>query len=171
MPLSLELNLHQLVLSDLARSVGESKSSGHPSVEDAVELVSSKVETINVSFQEADNPQRVFMVSSLIRPKRRSPASKSASRVHSNIGFGELAVNIPDAHIESAVFVLIDILRDVPFIDFDKSLSWTGKKVPCSNERALMLLKNGLFPTSSFSPLFRLFSAWLRLVSNCVPPS
>lgn len=34
---------------------------------------------------------------------------------------------MPEAHIDSAVSGLIDILRDVPFIDFDKNLSWTGE--------------------------------------------
>ena len=34
---------------------------------------------------------------------------------------------MPETHIGPAVSGLIDILRDVPFIDFDKNLSWTGK--------------------------------------------
>ncbi|KAF8579311.1 atypical/PIKK/PI4K protein kinase [Ramaria rubella] len=108
---SLELNLHQLILSDIARNIGESKSSdAEPALEDAVELVSSKVETRNVPTQDEDHPPRVFM---------------SSSRVHCNIGFGELAVNMAKSHSDSTISVLIDILRDIPFIDFDKTLSWT----------------------------------------------
>lgn len=53
---------------------------------------------------------------------------QSTSRVHCNIGFGELAVNMPETHIGSAICGLIDILRDVPFIEFDKNLSWTGEE-------------------------------------------
>jgi hypothetical protein len=56
-----------------------------------------------------------------------------ASRVHCSIAFGELVVNFPEIHvtnnIDSVVPVLIDILRDVPFIDFDKCLSWEGELV------------------------------------------
>lgn len=53
------------------------------------------------------------------------------SRVHCNIAFGEVVVNFPEAHIvetlDSIVPVLIDILRDVPYIDFDRCLSWEGE--------------------------------------------
>jgi hypothetical protein len=59
---SLEINLHQLILSDLARNVGQSKfPEDLPSVEEAVELVSSKVETMNLPSQ-TEEPPRVFMV-------------------------------------------------------------------------------------------------------------
>ena len=34
---------------------------------------------------------------------------------------------MPETHIDYAISGLIDILRDVPFIDFDKNLSWTGE--------------------------------------------
>ena len=56
--------------------------------------------------------------------------AKSTSRVHCNIAFGELIVNFPESHINNNIDVLmpvlIDILNDVPFIDFDKCLSWDG---------------------------------------------
>ena len=58
------------------------------------------------------------------------PALQPASRVHCNIAFGELVTNFPAAHIDSTIDsivpVLLDILRDVPHIDFDRSLSWEG---------------------------------------------
>jgi hypothetical protein len=53
-------------------------------------------------------------------------AGQPASRVRCHIGFGELAMNLPDSHVASTVPVLVDILRDVPLIDFDESLSWEG---------------------------------------------
>jgi len=59
---------------------------------------------------------------------------KPASRVHCNIAFGELVVNFPDAHIASTIDTLmpalIDVLRDVPYIDFDRCLSWEGSDMP-----------------------------------------
>ena len=53
-------------------------------------------------------------------------AFKPASRVRCNIGFGELAVNLPEALLGSAVPVLLDILRDIPYFDFDRNLAWDG---------------------------------------------
>ena len=44
-----------------------------------------------------------------------------------NIGFAELAVNLPDVHVEITVPVLVEMLTDIPHIDFDKTLSWEGK--------------------------------------------
>lgn len=58
-------------------------------------------------------------------------SQKPASRVHCNIAFGELVVNFPDIQIDNTIDtlipVLIDVLRDVPYIDFDKCLSWEGQ--------------------------------------------
>ena len=50
--------------------------------------------------------------------------------MHCNIAFGELVVNFSELHISASINaimpVLIDILRDIPYTDFDKSLSWEG---------------------------------------------
>ncbi|KAF9067556.1 hypothetical protein BDP27DRAFT_1328569 [Rhodocollybia butyracea] len=58
----------------------------------------------------------------------------SVSRVHCNIAFGELVVNFPDSYIneniDTLMPVLIDVLRDVPHIDFDKCLSWEEWALP-----------------------------------------
>ena len=43
-----------------------------------------------------------------------------------NIGFAELAINLSDEHSADTIPVLIDILKDVPHIDFDSSLAWEG---------------------------------------------
>ena len=43
-----------------------------------------------------------------------------------NIGFAELAVNMPDSLVEDTMPVLIDVLRDVPHIDFDRCMAWDG---------------------------------------------
>ncbi|KAJ8463246.1 hypothetical protein ONZ51_g10373 [Trametes cubensis] len=115
----LELNIRQLILSDLATSIGEAKSN----VASAIDLITSKVET-RVTVEEANidaeeneevQEQRVFMPN---------------SRVQCNIGFAELAVNLPHAHVDDTVPVLVDILRDVPYIDFDQCLSWDDWAMP-----------------------------------------
>ena len=50
--------------------------------------------------------------------------------MHCNIAFGELLFNFPEAHISQTIHnilpVLIDVLRDIPYIDFDRCLSWEG---------------------------------------------
>ncbi|KZS95958.1 atypical/PIKK/PI4K protein kinase [Sistotremastrum niveocremeum HHB9708] len=70
----------------------------------------------------------------------------SASRVHCNIGFGELAPSLPQEHVDNAVKVLIDMLRDVPHIEFDPCLSWTEWSLPdqlvYSTITALLKLSN-----------------------------
>ncbi|KAI0362486.1 atypical/PIKK/PI4K protein kinase [Trametes cingulata] len=120
----LELNIRQLILSDLAASVGEVKAE-HPdeNVQSAIDLITSKVETRAVHEEaqgtqadgQGDEEERVFMPN---------------SRVQCNIGFAELAVNLPNAHVNETVPVLIDILRDVPYIDFDQCLSWDDWAMP-----------------------------------------
>lgn len=52
---------------------------------------------------------------------------QSASRVHCNIAFGEMASNIPPEHSTESTAVLIEILKDIPYIDFENSLVWEGK--------------------------------------------
>ncbi|KAE9409758.1 hypothetical protein BT96DRAFT_962286 [Gymnopus androsaceus JB14] len=115
----LELNIHQRILADIASNVGEAPED----IEHANNLLAPNVQTrADVGDkQEADgeSPQRVFM---------------PASRVHCNIAFGELVVNFPDSHIseniDTLMPVLIDVLRDVPHIDFDKCLSWEEWALP-----------------------------------------
>jgi phosphatidylinositol 4-kinase A len=54
--------------------------------------------------------------------------------VHCHIAYGQLAVNLPAGHLGSAIPVLIDILRDVPHVEFDPSLNWTGvSSCRCTN--------------------------------------
>lgn len=35
-------------------------------------------------------------------------------------------MNLPNSHVDETVPVLIDILRDIPYIDFDRCLAWDG---------------------------------------------
>jgi phosphatidylinositol 4-kinase len=77
--------------------------------------------------------------------------SQSASRVHCNVAFGELVVNFSNPagggqSLDKVISVLIDILRDIPFIDFDPSLSWEDWALPdqlaFSTTSALLRLSN-----------------------------
>ncbi|KAG8958845.1 phosphatidylinositol-4- kinase, partial [Tulasnella sp. 425] len=54
----------------------------------------------------------------------------SASRVHCNIAFGEMAYNIPPEHSTESTAVLIEILKDIPYIDFENSLVWEDWALP-----------------------------------------
>ncbi|KAG6828586.1 hypothetical protein H0H92_007376 [Tricholoma furcatifolium] len=136
----LELNIHQRILSDLASHPGATNDD----VVHAQTLIASKVHTRAGDAKEEDceyekineteNP-RVFM---------------STSRVHCNITFGELIVNFPEDHVKDTMDVLmpvlVDILNDVPFIDFDKCLSWIDWSLPdqlvYSTVSALLRLSN-----------------------------
>ncbi|KAH9843165.1 atypical/PIKK/PI4K protein kinase [Rhodofomes roseus] len=115
----LELNIRQLILTDLAINVGEAKEDVHNTdVAAAIDLVTSNVETraVEDADEEEDAEEaRVFM---------------SNSRVQCSIGFAELAVSLPDVHVEQTVPVLVDILRDVPYIDFDQCLFWEEWALP-----------------------------------------
>ena len=65
---SLELNIHQLVLSDLAENIGQSKGGIHDEAFDvSIDLVTSQVETRIIpgegrEEENAEKPERVFMV-------------------------------------------------------------------------------------------------------------
>ena len=137
---SLEFNIRQLALSDLAANIGESREEGeNPEVLSAIDLITSKVETRVLheearedekeeeSEEESEEGHRVFMVrASKSVLKCTDENTQSNSRIHCNIGFAELAVNLPDTHVNETVPVLIDILRDIPYIDFDHCLAWDG---------------------------------------------
>ncbi|KAF8798204.1 hypothetical protein BYT27DRAFT_7178838 [Phlegmacium glaucopus] len=116
----LELNIHQRILTDIA-----SNNDGTY----AQELISSKVRTrVNIASAIMENDQEANEVDKSER------VYMSASRVHCNIAFGELVVNFSDSHINESIDtimpVLIDILRDIPCTDFDKSLSWKEWALP-----------------------------------------
>jgi phosphatidylinositol 4-kinase A len=126
-------------LSDIASNFGESKDE----LTYARDLIESKVQTrLKPPEEEKDDvieEQRAFMVSiHAILPHTsydQESVPQPASTVHCNIAFGELVVNFPEDHIvdnvDTIMPVLIDVLHDVPFIDFDQSLSWEG--VPMSD--------------------------------------
>lgn len=86
---------------------------------------------------EEDDQQRVYIVSS--KSTSELPYMtllQSAPKVHCHIAYGQLAVNLPAGHLESAIPVLIDILRDIPHVQLDPSLNWTG--IPSENIQKLV---------------------------------
>lgn len=131
---SLDFDLHTLILKDLATNVSQAND---PAVLDSgINLLGSRVELrapfqSNNDLDEEVEPERVYM---------------SYSRVQCHIAFGELAQRLPKGHLESAVPVLLDIARDIPFIDFDPSLSWSewalSDQLVFSTVTALLRLAN-----------------------------
>ncbi|CCM00003.1 uncharacterized protein FIBRA_02028 [Fibroporia radiculosa] len=115
----LELNIYQLILTDLASNIGESKHEAeNPDFLSTIDLVASKVETRVLDDTERlgqVEDERVFVPN---------------SRIQCNIGFAELAVNLSDAHVDQTVPILVDILRDIPYIDFDQCLFWDEWALP-----------------------------------------
>ncbi|KAJ8087995.1 phosphatidylinositol-4- kinase [Marasmius tenuissimus] len=125
----LELNIHQRILNDIASNVGETSEdiqfansaiTANVQTRDLLkEEIEADKESRGLDDEQDDDLQKVFM---------------PASRAHCNIAFGELVTNFPESHINETIDtlmpVLIDILRDVPNIDFDKSLSWEDWALP-----------------------------------------
>ncbi|KAF6763882.1 atypical/PIKK/PI4K protein kinase [Ephemerocybe angulata] len=160
----LELNIHQRILSDLASNNDVSLSAS----KHRKELVASKVQTRVVDEDEGvvtptevKAAERVFM---------------TASRVHCNIAFGELVVNFSTPEdgqsLDKVIAVLIDILRDIPFIDFDPSLSWEDWALPdqlvFSTVSALLRLSNDhpVFTEQAVKALFEFVARTVENIGN-----
>ena len=91
--------------------------------------------------------------------------AQSASRVHCNIAFGELAYNIPPAHAANSASVLVDMLSDIPFIDFEHSLSWTGLSPQSIYLSAVVLTNRGSEWALPDQLVFSTVSALLRIAA------
>ncbi|KAG8904073.1 phosphatidylinositol-4- kinase [Tulasnella sp. 403] len=160
---SLEFNLHQLILTDLARSVacatkscdaGSRTEEENLSINNAIDVLASRVETRVKSPQvNGDEDSTTITDTKTIRfgdflgieveveqeeetsggeeeEEEELRVFMSASRVHCNIAFGELAHNVPQNHATNCITILVDILRDIPFIDFEYSLAWEDWALP-----------------------------------------
>ncbi|KAG8934422.1 phosphatidylinositol-4- kinase [Tulasnella sp. 417] len=152
---SLEFNLHQRILSDLARtvacpisgwsSVASDNDDGKKSVESAIQALSSRVET-RVKSPQHDaayvngDPSHETTPDPTESTEDDSTSEEgdeyeprvfmSASRVHCNIAFGEMASNMPPEHATKSTAVLIEILKDIPYIDFENNLGWEDWALP-----------------------------------------
>lgn len=118
----LELNIRQRILSDLATLQPETEDdilATRGLIQSKVQLADEKHNAPNGDSSESEVEPRVFM---------------SEARAHCNIAFGELVANFPDKHIadhiNTLIPVLMDLLRDVPHVDFDRCLSWDEWALP-----------------------------------------
>ncbi|KAG2366053.1 hypothetical protein BDR07DRAFT_1328601 [Suillus spraguei] len=118
----LELNIRQRILSDLATLQPETEDdilATRDLIQSKVQLADEKHNAPNGDSSESEVEPRVFM---------------SEARAHCNIAFGELVANFPDKHIadhiNTLIHVLMDLLRDVPHVDFDRCLSWDEWALP-----------------------------------------
>jgi hypothetical protein len=77
-------------------------------------------------------------VSAIVTASQFNRGRQSASRARCNIGFSELSVNMSSSLLHSTVPVLLDVLRDIPYIEFDMNLTWDGKHIaPGISDRRL----------------------------------
>ncbi|KAJ3814722.1 hypothetical protein F5876DRAFT_72711 [Lentinula aff. lateritia] len=139
----LELNIRQRILADIASNVGEAPED----LQHANTLIASNVRTRS----DAGGSSETLLGKESSLPRAFMPAS----RVLCNIAFGELIVNFTDAHISENVDtllpVLIDVLRDVPHIDFDKCLSWEEWALP---DQLVYSTISALLRISSSHPIY-----------------
>ncbi|KIO22722.1 hypothetical protein M407DRAFT_216052 [Tulasnella calospora MUT 4182] len=88
----------------------------------------------SASEEEDEYEPRVFMVGDIahLAPDHVDFDKwfQSASGVRCNIAFGEMASNIPPEHSAKSTVVLIEILKDIPYIDFEHSLEWEDWALP-----------------------------------------
>ncbi|RDB21005.1 Phosphatidylinositol 4-kinase stt4 [Hypsizygus marmoreus] len=126
----IELNIHQRILSDIASNPGDTKDD----VLHAQTLIASKVHTKAEEEEKNVNEAVHKEVNGVAEDSEAPRVFMSTSRVHCNIAFGELVVNFPEDYINHSIDVLmpvlVDILHDIPFIDFDRCLSWQDWALP-----------------------------------------
>lgn len=139
---TLDFNLHQLILTELAQNISDSIEAGDPveEVNEAIEIITSNVVTRDVTEAETNGEEQV--------PKVFMPAS----RINCNIAFGQFASSAPESHVESTVAVLIGILRDVPHIDYERSLAWSDWSLP---DELVFVTVCALLRLASLHPTYR----------------
>ncbi|CAE6468907.1 unnamed protein product [Rhizoctonia solani] len=176
---TLDFNLHQLILTELAQNISDSIDAGDPieEVNEGIELITSRVVTRDVSESQpngaepknisdsidAGDPieevnEGIELITSKVvtrdvsesQPNGTEP--KPVSRVNCNIAFGQFALNCPESHVESTVTVLIGILRDVPHIDYERSLRWSDWSLP---DELVFVTVCALLRLASLHPTYR----------------
>ncbi|KAJ8594622.1 hypothetical protein M405DRAFT_469254 [Rhizopogon salebrosus TDB-379] len=117
----LELNIHQRILSDLVTLETETEED----LLTTCDFIQSKAQLADVkhSTPSGDSGEKDELRTFI-----------PEARAHCNIAFGELVANFPDEHIakqiDTLVPVLLDLLHDVPRMDFDRCLSWDEWALP-----------------------------------------
>lgn len=124
-------------MSDLAKSVApvspnvatsHTHEADEKSINAVVAVLSSRVETRVKSSEEAKLPNGPDETAPGTPTEHETRVYMTATRVNCNIAFGELAHNLPASHAAKSVTVLVDMLKDIPYIDFEPSLAWDGER-------------------------------------------
>ncbi|KAF8643783.1 hypothetical protein AX16_008802 [Volvariella volvacea WC 439] len=161
----LELNIHQQILSDIATNVGPSTSDASFARDTLASRVHSKI---------ARNPTADGYANGGVNGVKHEERLRSfmpASRVQCNIAFGELVVNFSDAHISESLDtllpVLLGILEDIPYIDFDRSLLWMDWALP---DQLMFSTVSALLRIAGSNPQIqnRCIEAIFKLISQIV---
>lgn len=156
---SLELNIRQQILSDLAacdpnRFEGSEREK-HPLASRVQVLRNNTIPDGNetesrdeIRVQEMQGVQRVYMVclSTLFFLASTPTIFQTISRVQCNIAYGDMVKNSSPSYIaenvKSLFPTLLEVLNDVPRINFDPSLSWRG----CLISSSALLLNSDFVP-------------------------
>ncbi|KAG2132611.1 hypothetical protein BD769DRAFT_1666055 [Suillus cothurnatus] len=107
--LSLELNIRQRILSDLATVETETEDFLTILNQSKAQVGGEKHSAHNCDSGEDEVKFRGFM---------------SEASAHYNIAFGEHVANFPEEHLTKHIPVLTDLLHNVPRVVFDQCLSW-----------------------------------------------
>ncbi|KAL1709656.1 hypothetical protein EV121DRAFT_194316, partial [Schizophyllum commune] len=128
---SLELNIHQKILSEIAALAADE---GEEECDYAQDTIHTKLQEAEAESAEADSETKTNGDANAAESAQKERVFMPATRVHCNIGFGELVVNFPDGRIassnDSILPTLIGIAKDIPRVDFDKSLYWQEWSLP-----------------------------------------
>ncbi|KAI5900497.1 uncharacterized protein SCHCODRAFT_01055286, partial [Schizophyllum commune H4-8] len=126
----LELNIHQKILSEIAALAADE---GEEECDYAQETISSKLLEAEVESAEVGSEAKSNGDANGAELAHQERVFMPATRVHCNIGFGELVINFPDSRIASSIDTilptLIGIVKEIPRVDFDKSLYWQGAEL------------------------------------------
>ena len=132
----MELNIRQRILSDLATLKPETEEdllTTSDLIQSKAQLADGKPSASNGdSVEEAELRAFIVCARSMSVPVLTTSPQPEA-RAHCNIAFGELVANFPEEHIvrqiDTLIPILLNLLHDVPRMDFDRCLSWDG--TPC----------------------------------------
>ncbi|THH11990.1 hypothetical protein EW145_g299 [Phellinidium pouzarii] len=132
-------NLQSLIYTELARNISECKDDSE--IQPVVDLVTSSVgirdEGIKGSSEDVFYKERVYM---------------PASSVTCHIGFAQLATNLPASHVDDTFPMLLDIMRDIPDMDFERTLIWNKWALP---DQLVSTTVSALLRFASLYPQYR----------------
>ncbi|TFK76247.1 atypical/PIKK/PI4K protein kinase [Pluteus cervinus] len=121
----LEFNIYSSVLSEIASNAGRSPEDTALAHETIAPNVHTQKVQLSLDGDSGGLQEEV---------EPRSRVSMPASRVQCNIAFGELVTSFPNSQIAQSLGdllpSLVSIIDDIPYTDFDRSLSWKDWALP-----------------------------------------